>query len=723
MRIKYHLILLILTLFPLKNFATHIVGGEIFYDFLGGNNYSITLKLYRDCAIGNAAYDDPATIFIFDNSGNFIDSVEIPFPGSTVLPTTINNPCFTPPSNICVEEAIYKKNVVLPPIAGGYNIMYQRCCRNNSILNLINPGNVGSTYMAHIPDASAGLHNSSPRYINFPPIFLCLGVPLNFNHAATDPDNDSLYYELCDPFTGLDPSCPILGVQASGGCPAIGSAPPYSFVPWISPYNAAFPMSTSPALHINPTTGLMTGTPNMLGQWVVGVCVSEYRNGILLDVHKRDFQFNVVNCPGLPVASVPLQTTFCSGYTVNFTQNSLNASTYNWYFGDPSTTHDTSSLSSPTWTYPDSGTYTVKLIINQGTLCADSQSSTFRVYPSLTPAFIAPPGQCVYNNSFNFTGGGTYMGNGTFNWNFGTHALPAISNQLNPTNIIFNSAGTFPVIFTISENGCSKSVTDTVHVYPQPFAHFGLSTETGCSFTPVHFIDSSHATTALTYFWTFGNGTSSTLQNPVTTYSTPGTYHVSLVITSLNGCKDTSMLSSLVNVNTPPIAGFSLNPTITTIAHPDISMTDQSQYTTGCEVFWGDGTNSNNCDSLHHYTLPGTYAIMQVVKNAAGCYDTAFSNIIINAEYFFWIPNAFTPNGNNLNDIFKPKVIGVHDYSFLIFDRWGTKIFETSDSSQGWDGFYKNNLCSNDVYVYKIAFNDNVQNAFHQFIGIVTLVR
>lgn len=145
MKIKHYLLFFLLLVFSLKSFATHIVGGEIFYNFLGGNNYRITLKLYRDCASGNAQYDNPATIFIFDSTGNFIDSVKIPFPGSIVLPVSVNNPCFIPPTNVCVEESIYITTVNLPAISGGYNITYQRCCRNNSILNLINPGDVGST--------------------------------------------------------------------------------------------------------------------------------------------------------------------------------------------------------------------------------------------------------------------------------------------------------------------------------------------------------------------------------------------------------------------------------------------------------------------------------------------------------------------------------------------------------------------------------------------------
>lgn len=723
MKIKQYFLFLFLTVLSLKSFATHIVGGEIFYDFLGSNNYRITLKLYRDCLTGLAPYDNPATIFIFDNSGNLVDSVQIPFPGSSVLPVTINNPCFTPPTNICVEEAIYITIVNLPSISGGYNITYQRCCRNNSILNLINPGDVGSTYMAHIPDASVGLNNSSPHYINFPPIFLCLGVPLSFNHAATDPDGDSLYYELCDPFTGLDPTCPILGAQAAPGCAVIASPPPYPFVPWLTPYNAAYPLSSSPALTINPQTGFMTGTPNMLGQWVVGVCVSEYRNGILMDANKRDFQFNVVDCPNLPVASIAQQTQFCSGYNVNFTQSSLNAFSYHWDFGDPSSNLDTSNVAAPSWTYADSGTYSVTLIINPGTLCADTQANSFNIYPLLDPAFNTPAGECINTNSFDFTGSGAYMGNGTFTWNFGSSASPSLSNQLNPVNIVFDSAGIFPVTFTISENGCTSIFIDSVQVYPKPIASFVLSTSLACVLNPVQFIDSSVSSAPLAYYWDFGDGSSSSLQNPTKSYPAAGAYTVSLLITNEYGCMDTAIMPNSLNVNASPIAGFSITPTIVSIAQPNISMSDQSILSLACEVFWGDGTSSNNCDTTHQFTTVGNYSVMQVVVNASGCYDTAYVDVIIEAEFFFWIPNAFTPNKNELNEFFKPKVMGVHDYSFTIFDRWGAKVFETTDPDTGWNGYYKNKLCKSDVYVYKVDFEDDVENSAYHYIGKVTLLR
>lgn len=724
MKVKNYILVLFLTFLSLKSFATHIVGGEIYYDYLGNNNYRITLKVYRDCWNGIPPFDNPAHIFIFNSAGVFIDSIAMPVPGSVVLPPTVNNPCFVPPTDVCVEEAIYQRIINLPPIPGGYDLTYQRCCRNNTILNLVNPGSVGTSYTAHINDSLLAPGNSSPHFNHFPPIFICASVPFVFDHSATDPDGDSLYYEFCDPFHGASPSCPLMGGASGAGCPVISPPPPYTFVPWAPPYSATYPMSSGPAMNVDHNTGLLTGTPNMVGQWVVGVCVSEYRKGVLLDVNKRDFQFNVVDCPTLPVASFPSQQTFCKGYQVVFSNNSLNAFSFHWDFGDPTTTLDTSNIASPTWTYADSGTYTVTLIINPGMICADTNTSTFYIYPLLAPHFISPPGQCVEGNSFDFTGGGSYMGNGTFSWNFGANATPATSTQKNPTHIVFNSAGIFPVTFTITENGCTESYTDNIIVYPKPTALFKSSTPKGCLLNPVQFNDSSLADTPLTYQWKFGNGKTSTLQNPVTTYSSVGNYTVSLIVTTQHGCKDTIIIPNSLSVYSSPIAGFDVNPKDTSIFYPDITMTDQSKFGVFCTIDWGDGNNDTDCNLKHSYTKPGTYKLMQVVINENGCPDTAYSEVIIRPEFIFWIPNAFTPGRvDGINDVFKPKLIGVHNYKFLIFNRWGELLFEGTDPNIGWNGFYKGRLCEQDVYVYRVLFEDDVKDKHHEYIGRVTLVR
>ncbi len=577
MKIKYYIILLFLTLLPLKNFATHIVGGEIFYDCLGSDNYRITLKLYRDCAPGNALYDNPAYLFIFNSAGVFIDSIAIPFPGSVVLPIILNNPCLTPPTNICVEEAIYQRVINLPPIVGGYDITYQRCCRNNTILNLINPGSVGSTYMAHIPDPSVAVCNSSPRFTNFPPIFLCAGVPLNFDHSATDADGDSLYYQLCDPYTGLDQCCCILGPwnlqycsnnSCSGTCPEVGSPPPYSFVPWLSPYSGSYPMSSSPAIAVNPITGLMTGTPNMIGQWVVGVCVSEYRNGVLIDINKRDFQFNVVNC-GIPVASIPVQQPFCFGSPSNFTQNSVNAFSSHWDFGDPGTLLDTSNVTSPTWTYANIDTFTVTLIINPGTLCTDTATMPVIVNPLPTMTSAATATICSGGTvSIPLTGNtaSTFSWIATNNPNTTGESLTTQSGSTLSNTITNNTAVVQTVTYTVTPTsnpqGCvGTAQTVTVSINPGP-TMTSPGSATICNGGTVSIPLTSN--NASTFSWiavnnanTTGESTTSQTSNPLTNTIINISTSVQTVLYAVTptstpqGCLGTPQVVSVTVIPTP----------------------------------------------------------------------------------------------------------------------------------------------------------------------------
>ncbi|MCO6499623.1 MAG: gliding motility-associated C-terminal domain-containing protein [Vicingus serpentipes] len=337
--------------------ATHIVGGEVNYTCLGGDLYEISLKVYRDCASGTAGYDNPAAISVFDANGNIVTTLYVNFAGATKLPPTINqtDPCVKIPTGVCVEVADYKTTVNLPSIPGGYTITYQRCCRNNSISNLVNPGNVGSTYTAKIPENPTC--NSNPQFREFPPIFVCAGFDIQFDHSATDVDGDSLYYSLCSPLTST----------SNPPNPNPPAAPPYTDVPFQAPYSVNDPLGGVP-LSINPQTGALTGRADYVGQFVVGVCVSEYRNGVLISSLNRDFQFNVLNCEREVVASAIGFTTNCNNHTVQFFNNSLGGVSYLWNFGDLTTLADTNNTNNAvvTYTYPDTGTYIVTLIAFSG---------------------------------------------------------------------------------------------------------------------------------------------------------------------------------------------------------------------------------------------------------------------------------------------------------------------------------------------------------------------
>lgn len=732
-------------IFCSKIYATHIVGGEIYYDYLGNNQYKITMKVYRDCYNGIPLLDDPALINIFDKNGNLVMSINVPLKSVTNIPPSINNSCIQAPNNVCVEEGIYETIQTLPPINGGYYIVYQRCCRNQTILNIISPGGIGATYWEHIPGPEQAFPNSSPRFKKFPPIFICNGLNINFDHSATDPDGDVLVYSFCAAYNGLDGCCPILPApsppQAGSycntpppACPNNYPPPPYVSVPYSPPYSSTYPLASNPAIAINPTTGLITGKPTLNGQWVISVCVSEYRNGQLIGTHQREFQFNVVTCSVTVVSAMQDQTQKCDGYTINFNNQSIGANTYFWDFGDPTTNADTSHLVNPFYTYPDTGSYQVTLIANPGKPCSDTSIKTFYVYPKFAPQFSPPAGQCISNNSFSFEVTGNYANYTTFNWNFGSVATPSISNSPTPNNIHFTSAGIFPVTVTVTQQPCETTLSGTIEVYPLPQINSTTNSGTVCVNTPFRFDITADNLINPVYQWYFTNGYFSADSMPVVSFSAPGVYGYSLNIINTAQCITTLNINAtnVVTVYPAPFANFIFTPTLTTIFDPDITFIDSSynQYETmfnasiiGWEWNLDDGNIMTTPYFVHTYNNYGEYDVSLIVTNSYGCKDTVTKRIKILPEFRFWVPNAFTPTGDGLNDIFLPIVIGVEDYQLEIFDRWGEKIFFTNNTKQGWNGYYKGVLCKEDVYVWKISFKNVVSRKYEEHLGHVTLLR
>src|SRR5262245_26383290 len=168
-------LLSILLLLPLYSHATHVVGGSLTYEQLGGSTCRVTLKLYRDCRPGNAAFPNPVGIEVRDAHGNAFSpsrNITIAVPGATAVQPYIDTCAVNP--GLCLEEAIYTRDVNnLPPQPGGYHMYFQYCCRNSTLSNVVNPLNTGETWYAHIPDNTQVMSNSSPVWVNPPPVFVC----------------------------------------------------------------------------------------------------------------------------------------------------------------------------------------------------------------------------------------------------------------------------------------------------------------------------------------------------------------------------------------------------------------------------------------------------------------------------------------------------------------------------------------------------------------------
>jgi len=363
--------------------ATHIVGGEINYTHIVNDSFKIELQLYIDCFNGNAgaiSQDRFAQIAVFSKkTGDLLPDLSFDVERSSpVRVSKTNYNCIKIAPDACVDAYSYEFYRRLPQIDGGYILSFQRCCRNNSILNLNDPGGTGANFWTEI-NPNDTLVNSSPYFKNLPPNFLCTNTELVFDHGATDADGDSLVYEFFHPYTGANRTTPRPPVSAYEN-------PPFTKIAYLSGYNYANAIDASPNIFIDRRTGELKLTPIQEGQFVIGIVVKEYRKGVLIGFTQRDYQFNVQNCEFETVSAFAAPDINCDRQ-VTFNNSSQNASSFFWDFGDSTRTDDTSNQSSGFYTYPKVGKYTIMLIAATGN-CADTQFKEITIYERL--AFKLP---------------------------------------------------------------------------------------------------------------------------------------------------------------------------------------------------------------------------------------------------------------------------------------------------------------------------------------------
>lgn len=529
-------LMVVFCLFSGTVFSAHIIGGEMYYECLGGNKYQITMKLFRDCNSQGAAFDDPASFSLFDSNNNLVQVYEKYLTSSSFIQPDLSSPCLALPPDICVQEGIYTFQIILPSNDQAYQIVYQRCCRNATIQNLSNPGDQGLTIVAEIPPADFAVCNSRPHFNNFPPPVLCAQEFLQFDHSATDPDGDSLAYSLCSPFTGGSTAIPA---------PSPASNPPYNPVSWGTAFGAINPLNANPGLQIDPITGLLTGTPTQLGQFVVGVCVQEWRNGHLLSVNTRDFQFNVAYCEEISTALIaqPEAEDLCDDLTFDFINLSDPGNEFEWNFGDLTTNTDVSNAYSPSYTYPDTGTYYVTLITNPGFFCSDTAVLVLPLYYETQIGVQIASFECVDGQQiFNFAANGIFdPDNAQIIWDFGPNATPQTANGLTADGVTFSTLGDQQVDVQVLDNVCEANDIITITIPSPPQVTIDPQ-DIFCN--GLHYQFSQQNENASLFSWDFGvNGIDDDVDDGATaeyTFPNPGNYTVSLTASDPDNCPVTT---------------------------------------------------------------------------------------------------------------------------------------------------------------------------------------
>ncbi|MCB9266497.1 MAG: hypothetical protein H6558_15815 [Lewinellaceae bacterium] len=186
---------------PFTARSTHIVGGEMNYTCLGNNQYEITLTIFRDCYNGNpnAWFDNPASIGVFNSQNILLEEILVPLMNNDTLDPVLSSECLVVPPNVCVTPLLTGRPSTCRPSRGGYQLAYQRCCRNQTIVNIVDPLGTGATYGVTISEQALEECNSNPKFQQWPPIYICVNEPIVFDQSAIDQDGDSIVYRLCTP--------------------------------------------------------------------------------------------------------------------------------------------------------------------------------------------------------------------------------------------------------------------------------------------------------------------------------------------------------------------------------------------------------------------------------------------------------------------------------------------------------------------------------------------
>ena len=231
-------------------------------------------------------------------------------------------------------------------------------------------------------------------------------------------------------------------------------------------------------------------------------------------------------------------------------------------------------------------------------------------------------------------------------------------------------------------------------------------------------------------FWEFGNGTSSTDCGPISvTYEYPGFYDVMLTVTDQNGCSNSVTYTDYIHVENSPLAGFTASDMTLDFNNSEVHFNNTS--VNAESYIWDFGDESpnsvaNNPSHLFPGSVAGNYVVTLYAYNAAGCTDSFSLVIAVEDILIFYVPNTFTPDGDEYNDIFKPIFTSGYDpfdFELLIFNRWGEIIWESHDVNVGWRGTYAGNEVQDGTYTWKMEFKETMTDERHFYTGHITKMR
>jgi gliding motility-associated-like protein len=422
--------------------------------------------------------------------------------------------------------------------------------------------------------------------------------------------------------------------------------------------------------------------------------------------------FAVVN----PLPAIAISgSTVCANQSVYLSANGGTA--YAWA-GPQGYTSNNSSPIIPGATTQMSGTYTVTVISSGG--CVASSVTAVQVNSLPTPTAVSNSPVCVNQTiTLSATSGSTL----SYTW-----AGPNSFSAYNQNVAIRPAQPLHAGIYTVTgmDNlGCIGTATVEVIVHSLPEGSVFADKTSGCIPLCVTFSCAASASVQ-SCLWDLGIGLTASGNSVTRCYDRDGPYIISAYYTDLNGCTSTSIFT--INVFPKPHADFNFAPQ-RPVENSQVDFTNSS-YGAGITNYnWSFSHQPNTVNTQQSPTMifenPGGYLAVLIVTNDKGCTDTVMKPIIIGEDYGLYVPEAFTPNGDGINDEFFPKGYGIVTYEMSVFNRWGEKLFSTGDFAERWKGNYQgrsDDIVEDGVYIWLIK-GTNVFGKSIELTGKVLLYK
>jgi len=770
--------------------GAHLVGGDATYEFVRFNadstevTFRINFNLYRDRIGGGAELDRFENFGVYrqlpDGSWVSVQSFNA-IRGQLEIIPGIDEPCREepPPSVVSVETARYQETITLPVIDQNYLIAYQRCCRNDGINNIFGD-ETGAVVDLLISPLAQRTGNNSPTFNEFPPIFICAGFPINVSQQCTDTEGDEIRYSFCTPLSAGSANFNPTNLCDSPVPDPDSCPPPFEEVVFRPGFSNLAPLAGNPVVQINSTSGLITGTPEVGGLYIISVCVEEFRNGELLSTLRRDFQFNALTCikelsadliadeqiidnstSTLPINIIKA----CGDSIVNFSaiDNNSTIINYHWIVFDPdgNMVVDTSGNNTRNINVvlDELGEYEGTLSVLDSEGCTDTARLRVLRLPDLESDFSFETLDTCYLDAIRFTDASFAEASEVVRWAWELDGEEVLTEP----NITFEftERGIKEVSLIVEDrNTCIDTFTQFIDYDPpldslltddiQRILCFGDSiffgnrwlSQTGFySDTVVNSLsgcDSLHTFLSLDFHEEPRSTFLDTILCPGQTvdyfgvvYSEAGShFHTTESLTSFDEFVACDSLLHFLELS------FETQPEIIFGQESDFVIANRDYafpLRINGEYEFADWTPSTglDCDQCTNPILNGeidtTYILTLTTEINCIVRDSFFVDFVVVPESYYF-PNIINSNTIDQRDRAfylqtQENAIGEVEYDLRVYDRWGGLVFEglnldINDNTVGWN---PNNNLSIGSYVYTIEVREFFET--RQFSGTITLTR